>query len=179
MVAVIGSFCSALTVDEINGAKKVPISEVYPPGDGHCPCLELSAPRLFGDNARRITQEDAVLIETIALSIVRSHTRDRGMLVKVRLHNVLSIPLIMTTGEISISIYNTGMKFVPIMTLDTRKDNTIANRIPPFFNVVAKPPDSSAEHATDSPIASLCVPPPPPQQPMPASADVSDAPKGV
>jgi hypothetical protein len=178
-VALIGSVCSALTVDEINGAKKVPISEVYPPGDGHCPCLELPAARLFGDNARRITQEDAVLIETIALSIVRSHTRDRGMLVKVRLHNVFSIFSIMTTGEISISIYNTGMKFVPIMTLDTRKDNTIANHIPPFFNIVAKPPYSSAEYTTDSPIASLCVPPPPPQQPMPASADVSDAPKGV
>lgn len=164
-VAAIGGVCAALTVQEINGSKKVPIADVYPPGDGYCPCLELPAARLFGDNARRITREDAALIEVIALSIVRSHTRDRGMMVRVRLHNILSIPLIMMTGEISISIYNTGMKFVPSMALDTCKDNAIAVPVPPFF-----------QRPVDSPVASPLSPPPPPPAPLPPSAP---APVGV
>jgi hypothetical protein len=170
-----------LTVEEINGAKKVPISDVYPPGDGHCPCLELPPARLFGDNARRITREDAELIEVIVLSIVRSHTRDRGMIVKVSLHNVLSIPMIMTTGEISISIYNTGMKFVPIMTLDTHKDNAITSHISPFFDVTVKKNDSSVEHAANSHIVAPPVhrnpspPPPSSSVPVPAPADAADA----
>lgn len=169
-VVVIGVVCAALTVQEINGGKKVPIADVYPPGDGYCPCLELPAARLFGDNARRFTREDAALIEVIALSIVRSHTRDRGMMVKVRLHNILSIPLIMTTGEISISIYNTGMKFVPSMALDTCKDNAITNPVPPFFERRERPVDSSA--------ASPLPPPPAPLPPsVPAPVDVGDAPQ--
>jgi len=169
-VAVIGVVCAALTVQEINGGKKVPIADVYPPGDGYCPCLELPAARLFGDNARRFTREDAALIEVIALSIVRSHTRDRGMMVKVRLHNILSILLFMTTGEISISIYNTGMKFVPSMALDTCKDNAITNPVPPFFERRERPVDSSA--------ASPLPPPPAPLPPsVPAPVDVGDAPQ--
>ena len=169
-VVVIGVVCAALTVQEINGGKKVPIADVYPPGDGYCPCLELPAARLFGDNARRFTREDAALIEVIALSIVRSHTRDRGMMVKVRLHNILSILLFMTTGEISVSIYNTGMKFVPSMALDTCKDNAITNPVPPFFERRERPVDSSA--------ASPLPPPPAPLPPsVPAPVDVGDAPQ--